>query len=156
MTFLLVILAVLVGICIGTMLKKEPPVKIITKKISRINPIGFSEGRYDQYKNEREMDFYKEFPSMLDQNVEYSNSTIQIGDRVKVYDGSANYDAQTFKSRHGVDSLFLSAAKVIDTSNENFIVMDRNFNVLYNCDLLLQFPAGEQVWINSDHVRKVS
>ena len=101
--------------------------------------------------------FKKSIPFMTSKK-----SSFNIGDVVRVTDGSANFDKNTNKSRWGIDRLFVNnSAKVIE--NNLCIFHDdlgwneprhRTLSWRY-CDLLLEFPRGEQVYCASEHCRLV-
>lgn len=86
--------------------------------------------------------------------------TKEIGDRVKVWDGSGNVDKVTGKHRYGIDPLFNNTAIVVETGC-NIEYRDKSMSMLLRkdwfkvCDLLLAFPSGELVYCSSEFVKRV-
>lgn len=77
----------------------------------------------------------------------------EVGDRVIVWDGSANRDVVSGHRRHGNDPLFQNEAIVIEAGcTELDYFME---NVAFVMDILLQFPTGERVYTCSRFVKRV-
>lgn len=78
----------------------------------------------------------------------------ELGDRVKVWDGSGNKDKNTSKQRSGIDPLFIkNEAIVIETDCK--VEIRGILNTTYLLDLLLKFPTGEEVYCCSEFVKRV-
>ena len=77
-----------------------------------------------------------------------------VGDRVKVWDGSANIDKETGQCRAGIDPLF---------ENNDAIIIEVDCNIKISaftsytriCDVLLKFPKGEEVYCASSMVKRI-
>lgn len=81
------------------------------------------------------------------------NRTKEIGDRVVIWDGSANKDKNTGESRFGVDPLFQKNSAIVIAVNQP--ITYQFFNRLFKLDLLVVFPSGEEVYVSSELVRIV-
>ena len=78
----------------------------------------------------------------------------EIGDRVIVWDGSYNIDKNTSKHRSGIDKLFKNPGIVIQTNCgiEHFEPLIDKLVIL---DLLIKFETGEEIYTNSDMVKRI-
>ena len=82
------------------------------------------------------------------------NRVKEIGDRVIVWDGSYNIDKNTSKHRSGIDKLFENSGIVIQTNCgiEHFEPLIDKLVIL---DLLIKFETGEEIYTNSDMVKRI-
>jgi hypothetical protein len=82
------------------------------------------------------------------------NRVKEIGDRVIVWDGSYNIDKNTSKHRSGIDKLFENFGIVIQTNCgiEHFEPLIDKLVIL---DLLIKFETGEEIYTNSDMVKRI-
>lgn len=82
------------------------------------------------------------------------NRTKEIGDRVLIWDGSYNIDKNTGKHRNGIDKLFQNHGIVIQTNCE-IEYIEELMDELVVLDLLIKFDTGEEVYTNSDMVKRI-
>lgn len=80
--------------------------------------------------------------------------TKEVGDRVKIWDGSGNHDKNTKEHRYGIDELFKSEAIVIATGLSVSNIREYDFQPKYNLDVLLRFPNGEEVYTMSSCISR--
>ncbi len=78
----------------------------------------------------------------------------EIGDRVIVWDGSYNIDKDTLKHRSGFDKLFQNSGIVIQT-NCNYTYTEKYLEKVVSLDLLLKFETGEEVYTQSEMVKRI-
>lgn len=85
----------------------------------------------------------------------------EIGDRVKVWDGSYNKDYYTEISRKGCSILFNLPAIVIETNCKEKLHIgtisngEESEDIEETLDLLLAFPNGNKVYCASDCVKRL-
>lgn len=111
-----------------------------------------------QSRNNRMISLISEVKEIIELNQD--NRTKEVGDKVKVWDGSGNIDKTTGEHRSGIDPLFTNTAivietgcKIIDSDPIMNKVLQKNCDRV--CDLLLAFPSGEQVYCSSNCVKIV-
>lgn len=78
----------------------------------------------------------------------------EIGDRVIVWDGSYNIDKHTLKHRSGIDKLFQKTGIVIET-NCDYTYTEKYLEKVVNLDLLIKFETGEEVYTQSEMVKRI-
>lgn len=94
------------------------------------------------------------------------NRTKEIGDKVKVWDGSANMDKHSKLHRAGIDPLFENIGIIIEKdcnimSDEAFhswgkqIKSYKHNNYRIIMDILIKFPSGEEVYCASSMVQRI-
>lgn len=89
------------------------------------------------------------------------NRTKEIGDRVKVWDGSYNKDYHTEISRQGVSLLFKQEAIVIETNCKEQLHIGTISNgeeteeITETLDLLLVFANGTKIYCASECVKRI-
>ena len=94
-------------------------------------------------------------------NKHMDNRVKEVGDRVKVWDGSYNKDYHTEISRQGVSLLFKETAIVIETNCKEelnigtFSYGDQSEEITEPLDLLLAFPNGTKVYCSSECVKRI-
>lgn len=80
-------------------------------------------------------------------------SNFNVGDTVKVVDGSCNWDVNTSEERYGLDELFTNNAKVI---KNNLCIFQPNIDNLFKpliwkyADLMLEFSNGTKIYCSSE------
>lgn len=98
--------------------------------------------------------FHKhQFPEVIKEERE-KPFNIARGQRVKVTDGSYNFDAKTGKERHGIDDLFTNYATVIETNCERWV--EDALDWIVQTDLLLIFENGTEIYCASNCVKLIS
>ena len=98
------------------------------------------------------MGLISEIQSEIDENKD--TRTKEIGDRVLIWDGSYNLDKNTGKHRNGIDKLFQNPGIVIQTNCE-IEYIEELMDELVVLDLLIKFDTGEEVYTNSDMVKRI-
>lgn len=87
------------------------------------------------------------------------NRVKDVGDIVKIWDGSYNQDKHTGEIRNGINLLFESNAIVIEKDCKIFGGVKEFEKRLgfkeKNLDLLLKFPSGEEVYCKSSLVKRI-
>ena len=78
----------------------------------------------------------------------------EVGDRVKIWDGSGNHDKNTKEHRYGIDELFKSEGIVIACGLSVPSISKYDHETKYIFDLLIKFPNGEEVYTNSKFVKR--
>jgi hypothetical protein len=93
--------------------------------------------------------------------VNTDNSPMEIGDRIVVWDGSHNEDAETGKSYTGIDELFRYYSGIIIDNNIERPCKDCEFSVKHGCreypknlDLLVAI-GGRKVYVASSCVKHI-
>lgn len=90
----------------------------------------------------------------------------EVGDRIRIWDGSGNKDKKTGEKRYGVDPLFQNYnAIVIETGCNVYADNDpyKNIHIRagvwdrmnYHLDLLVAYPTGEEIYVASKFVKIV-
>lgn len=79
----------------------------------------------------------------------------EIGDRVIIWDGSYNIDKDTLKHRSGIDKLFQNHGIVIQTNCDYTYVEKYMDNKVVSLDLLIKFDTGEEVYTQSEMVKRI-
>jgi hypothetical protein len=76
----------------------------------------------------------------------------KIGDRVIIWDWSANIDKRTGESRSGFSELADKEGIIIETDCG---IEDKPFaKKTYICDVLIKFPDGEEVYCASSMIKR--
>lgn len=98
------------------------------------------------------MGLISKIQSEIDENKD--TRTKEIGDRVLIWDGSYNIDKNTGVHRNGIDKLFQNPGIVIQTNCE-IEYIEEIIDKLVVLDLLIKFDTGEEVYTNSDMVKRI-
>ena len=91
---------------------------------------------------------------MKDINANKDDRLKSVGDRVKVWDGSANIDKNTQEHRSGVDPLFKDHTAIVIETGCHVVITEQVISD-YICDILLKFPNGEEVYVDSSMVKRM-
>lgn len=83
------------------------------------------------------------------------NREKKIGDIVKVWDGSANFDKNTSEERAGIDPLFKNNTAIIIETNCDNQYIPKYSNKTYILDVLLKFPSGEEIYCDSSMIKRI-
>ena len=105
-------------------------------------------------------DLFLESVKMLQEIQKYikehkDDRTKEVGDRVIIWDGSYNLDKDTLKHRSGIDKLFQNHGIVIQTNCDYTYVEKYMDNKVVSLDLLIKFDTGEEVYTQSEMVKRI-
>lgn len=108
---------------------------------------------HEEFSTDHILELYQSIKKKIESNTD--NRIKDVGDRVKVWDGSGNVDKKTNKKRFGIDILFEQESIIIETGCKIYSEKTHVTKDGYLCDLLLRFPGGEEVYCSSEFVKRI-
>ena len=94
----------------------------------------------------------------INEMIKETSKIFNIGDVIKITDGSNNIDKNTLEKRYGIDELFKTKTAEIIKKDLFIIQSDRavsetEISQYQVCDILVRFESGEEVYTSSLLIR---